>query len=247
MSRDADMSEPTPICQSCHAGCCRAFAVPITGADILRLERSTGLTFWDFVCRWEDLAGQIAGDYVPHLYFDDEPATPFTLCLLHEPSQLFPTTSKCRLLHETPADAQSPRGTSSCGVYGSRPMACRVFPLRTNTNSPLAILADVPSHGRPSDGHEAYQLCPRPWRPDDVDPIQAPQDLAVSAYESSFFHQVATLWNERPGSWLKFPEYLRLVYERRVIRPAESAEEAAEDEAITLPFPNVDRRSHYVA
>ena len=27
-------------CLDCHAGCCRSFAVPITGADVLRIERS---------------------------------------------------------------------------------------------------------------------------------------------------------------------------------------------------------------
>ena len=58
-------------CQSCHAGCCRSFAVPITGADIVTIERRFGHSFWDFVCRWVDPEGKIARGRVPHFYFAD--------------------------------------------------------------------------------------------------------------------------------------------------------------------------------
>jgi Fe-S-cluster containining protein len=236
------------ICRSCHAGCCRAYAVPITGADVLRLERSTGLGFWDFACRWEDHHGVISGSYAPQLYFEDEILTPFVLCLLHANSANAPGTAKCRFLEELPPDAASPLGNARCQVYESRPSACRVFPLKMQTVSPLTILSDVPPHGRPDDGHEIYRLCPRAWQPGDVDPIQAPQDLAVAEYETSFFKQVAALWNERPGSWLKFPEFLHTVYERRVIKlPEESAEEAESHDPVTLPFPVMPRQQRRVA
>lgn len=230
------MSCETHLCESCHAGCCRAYAVPITGADVIRLERSPGLTFWDFACRWEDQDGIISGDYAPQLYFDDEPLTPFALCLLHEPSRNAPATTKCRFLQETLANCDQPFGGGHCGVYADRPSACRVFPLKLLDDSPLTILADVPSHGRPDDGHALYRLCPRPWEPSDVDPIAAPADLAVARYEMAFFKQVAALWNERLGSWLKFPEFLRLVYANRVIRPTEPHEQA-DSYPVTLPFP----------
>jgi Fe-S-cluster containining protein len=231
------VSQMTSICQSCHAGCCRAYAVPITGADVLRLERATGLNFWDFACRWEDREGIISGDYAPQLFFDDEPLTPFVLCLLHQPSLLAPTTSKCRFLGESSPDSESPLGRARCLVYDNRPSACRVFPLQLHTSSPVAILSRVPAHGRPADGHEIYRLCSREWRPSDVDPIGAPQDLAVAEYETSFFKQVAAIWNQSPGSWLKFPEFLRLVYENRVCGPAELVEEEEAAAPVTLPFP----------
>lgn len=234
------------ICQSCHAGCCRAYAVPITGADVLRLERATGLNFWGLACRWEDPDGIISGDYVPQLYFDDEPLTPFTLCLLHEQSVNAPATTKCKFLHETPATPESPLGGAHCLTYGNRPSACRVFPLKMHTASSLAVLADVPAHGRPEDGHAMYGLCPRPWQPSDADPIGAPQDLAVAEYEASFYRQVVTLWNERPGPWLKFPEFLHLVYENRVVRPASIADGESAD-AVMLPFPSAVRPYRRVA
>jgi Fe-S-cluster containining protein len=235
------------LCESCHAGCCRAYAVPITGADVIRLARATGLTFWDFACRWEDRDGIISGDYAPQLYFADEPLTPFALCLLHEPSRHAPATTKWRFLQETPASPEQPLGGGRCGVYADRPSACRVFPLKLAVDSPLTILADVPPHGRPDDGHELYRLCPRPWQPSDVDPLTAPADLAVARSEMAFFKQVAVLWNERLGSWLKFPEFLRLVYANRVVRQTKPVEQGGSADPVTLPFPTETRSQRRVA
>ena len=233
------MSDDNSVCRSCHAGCCRAFAVPITGADVLRLERATGLTFWDFACRWEDRHGHIAGDYVPHLLFDDEPLTPFTLCLLHRPSELFPASSKCRFLDETSPDedAASPHGTGRCSVYADRPAACRVFPLNLQKSSLMTVLDDVPNHGRPGEDNDAYRLCPQPWQPDDFDSLDAPQQLAVAEFEAKFYRLVAAVWNQRPGPWLKFPEFLRLVYSRRVIHERDSNPAVDVPDILPMPMP----------
>lgn len=236
------MGHPNSICGSCHAGCCRAYAVPITGADVLRLERQTGLGFWDFACRWEDRLGHIAGDYVPHLHFDDEPLTPFTLCLLHRPSELFPTTTRCRFLEESPPTDAAPLGTGRCGVYDQRPAACRVFPLNLQKSSLLTVLEDVPDHGRPNDGSDPYRLCPRPWEPSDVDPIEAPQQLVVADFEADFFRLVAAVWNQNPGPWLLFPDFLRLVYRRRVVKATAQGLDAEIPDSVTLPFTRDDRQ-----
>ncbi len=93
----------------CHAGCCRSFAVPVTGADILRIQREQQLSFWDFVCRWEDPESKIARNYAPHFHFADEPDTPFVVCLTHTASQSFPETSKCGFLVEDAAHERSLR------------------------------------------------------------------------------------------------------------------------------------------
>lgn len=231
------MSQTTSLCDSCHAGCCRSFAVPITGADVVRLERSTGLRFWDFACRWEDRQGHIAGDYVPHLYFDDEPTTPFTLCLMHQPSALFRETTKCRFLEESLPSASAPLGTGRCGVYSHRPSACQVFPLSLQKSSQLAVLDDVPAHGRPESGNDAYQLCPRPWEPEEIDPIHGPQQVAIAKFEADFFKVVASLWNERPSAWLKFPEFLRLVYTQRVVKVTNAGLEA--EPPATIPMSSI--------
>jgi Fe-S-cluster containining protein len=208
---------------------------------VIRLERASGRDFWDFACRWEDREGHIAGNYVPRFFFDDEPQTPFTLCLLHRPSAILSGTTKCRYLDETPPEAGAPLGHGRCSVYADRPAACRVFPLSFQKSSQLAVLDDVPAHGRPEDGHGAYQLCPRPWQLAEIDSLEAPQQLAVAEYEAHFFRLVAAVWNQSPGPWLKFPQFLRLVYSRRVIDDQESR--AAEPMPDVIPLPSlIDHR-----
>ncbi len=204
------------ICDGCHAGCCRTFAVPVTGADIFRIQRATGLSFWDFVCRWADPKGTIARGAAPHFHFSDDPTTPFVIALLHVPSRVFAGTTRCCFLEETPPDAQHPLGQGRCLVYPVRPLACRAFPTRLDSSGELAVIQEVPSHAR-DERVAVYRLCPRPWQPDDLDPVETPLDLAAVQYEMNFFRAVAAVWNRKPQSWLAFPDFLQYVYSRRVV------------------------------
>lgn len=203
-------------CATCHAGCCRSFAVPITGADVLRIEREVGTPLGDFACRWADPHGKVARGFAPHLYFDDEPAMPFVLCLQHIPSRVHAGTTMCRFLVEENPTADASLGVSRCGIHSSRPSTCRTFPLKLNATGELAILHDVPQRGRKEE-HPVYTLCPRPWVREDVDPLTAPQDLAVAKFEWDFFRTLARVWNQTPRSFSEFPEFLRLVYRNRVL------------------------------
>lgn len=230
------------LCESCHSGCCRSFAVPLTGADILRIENQRGLSFWDFACRWADPHGRIAKDHAPHFHFADEPATPFAICLRHEASAFFPNATKCLFLVECPPDAEHPLGQARCGMYASRPSACRAFPTKFSDSGDLVVLGDVRRSAR-DDANPAYELCPRPWQVSDVDPIQAAADLVVAKYEMAFFRNVASAWNRRLQSWEVFPDYLRLVYAKRVQpAPAPAIEQpadvdSADDEPWLIKFP----------
>lgn len=209
-------------CESCHAGCCRSFAVPVSGADVLRIERELGLEFHEFACRWNDEDGSIAKDVAPQFFFADEPETPFVICLTHTLSDYFPGTSKCKFLRESPPDAEHPQGQARCSIYAHRPGACRAFPLKLNPSGDLAIIQPVPECGRPGNTHPVYDLCPREWQPEDVEPISAVQDLVVARHEMTFFHDLAKVWNREPRRWESFPSFLRLVYANRV-QPATSA------------------------
>lgn len=228
-------------CQNCHAGCCRSFAVPLTGADILRIERDLKTNFWEFACRWADRDGRIAQKYAPHFHFSDEPATPFVICLLHEASALFPRTTRCRFLDESAPDAGHPLGVGRCGIYGSRPAACRAFPTKFNAAGDLVLIHDVPADP-PGAAHPVHALCPREWEVSDIDPIEAVQDLSAARYEMAVFHQVAATWNRRPQAWEVFPEFLRLVYSRRIVREADYEGDAPH--IIKLPHRQGERRSH---
>lgn len=223
------------LCAACHAGCCRSFAVPVTGADILRIMARRGIDFWDFVCRWSDPQGLIAQNHAPHFHFNDDRRTPYVICLIPEESRQFPGTTKCLFLKEGTSTPDAPLGVSSCGAYDHRPAACRAFPAKLNQTGELAVLYDVPDRGRDGD-HPAYGLCPRQWTPEDLDPVQQVQDLVVAKYEMNFFHQLAASWNERPGDWRRFPEFLQLVYAAR-LRPACEAETIDwETQEPTVPF-----------
>lgn len=230
-------------CQTCHAGCCRSFAVPVTGADILRIERDLGLCFWDFACRWADPHDIIARNSAPHFHFSDEPQTRFVICLMHAKSEFLSGTTKCRFLTEGAPDAEHPIGMARCGIYASRPATCRTFPTKLNDTGDLTIIHDVPERGRTQD-HPAYHLCPRQWEPSDLDPLDSMQNLVVARSEMIFFTQVSQVWNLCPRPWSLFPEFLRLVYARRVVREAVAEDEVVEDEApATIKFPTVDRTS----
>jgi len=232
------------ICDGCHAGCCRTFAVPVTGADIIRIRRATGLSFWDFVCRWADSDHQIAKDVVPHFHFPDQPAMPFVIALAHAASPIFPGTTKCRFLLEGLPDTAHPLGQGRCCIYLHRPMACRAFPAKLNETGELAELQSVPGHAR-DEAVAVYQLCPRPWEPEDLDPVETPQTLAVIRYEMAFFHNVARLWNRQPQPWTAFPDFLDYVYSRRIL-PV-SADEAPDTEPVIASLPLVQPRTTFRA
>jgi len=228
------------ICDSCHAGCCRAFAVPVTGADIIAIQRALGLPFEEFVRRVPDPSGRIANGGVPHFSFDDSPETPYVICLTHVPSPFHGHSTKCRFLIECPPDEDHPLGRARCGIYAVRPFACRVFPTKFNATHDLAVVCNVPDRLR-DNANPAYTLCPRPWEPADVDPIQSVQDLAVVKYELAFFRQVAEVWNRSPASWTGFPQFLDIVYSKRVGR--EGPDDArADDGPVTLPFSKATKR-----
>ena len=226
-------------CATCHAGCCRTYVVPVTGADIVKIASRQNLSFWDFVCRWADPQGAIALKYAPHFHFQDQPETPFVISLIQEESRQFPATNRCTFLVEGAQSSEFPLGISQCGIYGERPSACRVFPTKFDHSGELAVLCDVPASGR--DGsHPVYNLCPRSWEPGDLDPIQQVQDLVVAKYEMDFFFKLAAAWNERPGDWSLFPDFLQMVYAKRVLRADEDRQvEAEPDPEEVIRFPRL--------
>jgi len=226
-------------CATCHAGCCRSYVVPLTGADILNIMSSRQLSFWDFACRWADPNGTIALKYAPHFFFRDDPQTPYVISLIQEYSSQFPETTRCKFLVEGAGTSEHPLGISHCGIYGERPSACRVFPTKFDSAGELAILCEVPKEGK-GGVHPVYRLCPRQWEPRDLDPVRQVQDLVVAKFEMSFFFKLARAWNARPGEWKSFPDFLQLVYAKRVL-PQEFNDEASSDaeEATILPFPRI--------
>lgn len=198
-------------CDGCHAGCCRAYAVPLTGHDIFRITTERKIPFWKYVCRWADPAGQISHGIAPHFFFDDDRAIPYVIGLLQDESRVFPGTRKCVFLDEMAAADGLPRPRARCSIYEDRPVACRVFPARLDEAGNLAVHEKLERSGERE--HEAYTLCPRTWSVADLDPREATTSLAECAAEMELFRRVAARWNDEPGPWPLFPEFLRFVYQ----------------------------------
>lgn len=223
------------ICSGCHSGCCRSFAVPVTGADILVLMRKKELSFWDFACRWADPEGIIARNHAPQFYFRDDPQMPYVICLMHHESTQFAGTTCCSFLEEDAPTPEKPLGEGRCSIYHERPMACRAFPTRLSQSGTLAILYGTPRSSR--EGHEVYQLCSRDWEKEDIEPIRQLQDLVIAKFEMDFFRQLATSWNKQPGPWTLFPQFLEMVYANRLQYASEIRERIVLDELpATIPM-----------
>ena len=190
----------------------------------MRIEQGLGLSFWDFVCRWEDPEGRIALNYAPHFIFEDEPETKFVISLMHQESEFFKGTTRCRFLTEGSPDAEHPLGQARCGIYNFRPAACRVFPTKFDPANELAVIQDIPQRSRDVND-EIYDLCPRPWEPEDLDSVRPLHDLVIARYEMQFFCSIAERWNRNPRPWDVFPDFLRLVYSRRVVRQDELSQQ----------------------
>ena len=220
MSDTQDIQRQSP-CASCHSGCCRSFAVPLTGADVLRIQNRLNLSFWDFACRWADPEGTISRNHAPHFYFADEPETPFVICLLHKQSAFFQGTTTCQFLIEGEPDEEHPLGIARCGIYEARPVACRCFPAKLNDTGDLAIIENISDRFSESDD-SALSGCPRQWEPEDLDPVGTMENLVIARYEMQYFHKLAEYWNQTPGDWQTFPEFLHRVYSRR-LQPAQAA------------------------
>jgi Fe-S-cluster containining protein len=200
----------TTPCGGCHAGCCRAYALPLTGRDIFRIVTELKVPFWKFVCRWVDPSCAISRGVAPHFFFDDDRRTPYVIGLLQTESRPFPGTHKCVFLEETDPVGKLERGSGRCSIYEHRPGACRIFPARVDEAGALEVYA---VRDRAAElAHAVYELCPRPWSVSDLDPVVALEDLRECTDEMELFHAIALRWNDQPGPWPFFPDFLELIY-----------------------------------
>jgi Fe-S-cluster containining protein len=205
-----DGSSGTIPCTGCHAGCCRAFAVPLTGADIVRIMRDQKRAFREFVCRWADAEGAISRNIAPQFLFDDDPETPFVIGLLQNESGTYPGTRKCHFLTERSPDAEQ-QSASICSIYESRPAACRVFPFRFDAAGEIAV---QPGLNEADDHRLPTKLCPTEWIISDRQQFQARIDLDDCLQQMELFRLIAHRWNAVPGPWLLFPDFLIDLYSR---------------------------------
>lgn len=211
-------------CRTCHAGCCRSFAVPVTGSEILRLMRGTGLPFEAVADRWPDPADRISRGVAPHWRFEDSPETPWVLALKHRESGLHQGTSMCGFLTEFEVQSAGSKAASTgcgttaarCSVYEQRPLACRLFPFARSAEGAIHF-PPQPAFGR-DEPHTAYRLCPHPESPDEATARELHRAFDVAAVEMAFFRGAARIWNAEPRPWSMFPDFLEAIEEIRAAR-----------------------------
>lgn len=206
-----EQSSGVTPCGGCHAGCCRAFAVPLTGSDVVRIIQEQRHSFAEFVCRWADLDGSISRQIAPQFRFEDDPETPFVIGLLQNESSAFPGTRKCRFLIETAEHTGTGTSRSTCSIYESRPAACRVFPFRFEPSGSVGIQPDVTKN----DGKSIpASLCPSAWNVSAEQRWQAEIDLGDCLQQMALFRLIAERWNAEPGPWPLFPAFIVDIYSR---------------------------------
>jgi Fe-S-cluster containining protein len=160
----------TSVCASCHARCCFAYTVPVTGHDVWRIATQLGLGVEQFVVA----AG--ADEHQPNAFRLDRSGRSFMLAL-------------DKRLHAERAERACvfwldlPNGYGRCGIYGARPNVCRTYP---------AYLRDGAVHIRQD------AVCPTgAWSVAGLDIPLWRAELERGELEKRVYEVVVRKWNER--------------------------------------------------
>lgn len=216
------------ICDTCHAGCCRAYNLLITAYDALVISQDLGLPIAEFVTflatRGEQtkLAG---GKNTPILFSDPGyEEIRFFVTLKRVESLLVPDTVKCYFLQEW--NRQEPvlaRGShpgariiGRCGIYGSRPLMCKTYPTSLHGEGAVGFIGTPPPTELQKQ-HEAYTICPEKWSPEAFaqDPAKALHSLVLYNYETNFQNRALAEWNASPGLVKDFFPFMMKAYGAR--------------------------------
>jgi Fe-S-cluster containining protein len=169
----------TTICDSCHAGCCRAYKLTINVFDLIDLINAIGIEEAIKGSSFESLPfnpnyASMQHSVFPFIFDNDNlKGSMHALALKRVDSELLPGTLKCHFLKEENraephANPELPghkfhpgsRITAQCSVYEHRPTMCRTYPIAFNPNAKNAVLRRRENLPQAS-LHEGYQICPK--------------------------------------------------------------------------------------
>ena len=210
------------ICGECTCGCCRKFAIPITGYDILKISKNLKININSF----------IEIDPVPEERIEDESSIVglfkfaesasdgfYKFCMKKVESSLVPGVFKCIFLQEwynNPDNPSVENIVARCGIYGNRPTICAAFPATVDKSGYFAVIV---SKKITEEDNILYKLCPREIVREDF-----PQNsesilrtVLMNKYEQDFFKTIAVIWNENPKPLNLFIPFLENWYAERVL------------------------------
>jgi Fe-S-cluster containining protein len=157
------------VCASCHARCCFAYMVPVTGHDVWRIATGLGLGVEQFVVAADAKEDQ------PNAFRLDRSGRFFMLALDKRP-------------HAERAERACifwldlPNGYGRCGIYGVRPNVCRTYP---------AYLRDGAVHIRQD------AVCPTgAWSLAGLDVPSWRANLERGELEKRVYEAVVRSWND---------------------------------------------------
>jgi Fe-S-cluster containining protein len=216
------------LCDTCHAGCCRAYNLLITVYDALVISRDLSLPIAEFasVLPMDADKSKRMGDLHVPLRFSDPGFEDsfFYIILKRVPSALFPGSVKCYFLQEWTrsepvAERRSHPGAKvagRCGIYGSRPIMCRAYPAFLHANGALGFVTN-PQPLESSKTIPAFELCPEPWTVEAFtkDPSQTVHTLITNKYEIGFQNELIKEWNAAPRSLREFFPHAAACYANR--------------------------------
>lgn len=220
-------SAMSSMCDTCHAGCCRAYHLFITVFDAIRISRDLGLPMAEFVTLVPQNAegAKRLGDIHRPIRFSDPgfEDTYFYLALKRVESRLIPNTLKCYFLQEWQrAEPLASRGdhpgakvTGRCGIYGSRPLMCRAYPSFLHPHGALGFITN-PKPPELMKANAVYSLCPEKWDAASfADSTQVVHNLVLNRYEIDFQNKLVDEWNGNPRPLKTFLPHAVACYSAR--------------------------------
>jgi len=216
------------MCDTCHAGCCRAYHLLITVFDAIRIAQDLSLPVGEFVTMIPQNAANAKrmGELHRPIRFSDPgfEDTYFFIGLKRVESKLIPGTLKCFFLQEwqrqEPVAARGDHPGANiagrCGIYGSRPHMCRAYPGFLHGSGALGFITN-PKPAEISKTNAIYTLCPEKWQATSAgaDTTGVMHNLVLNRYEIEFQNKVVDEWNASPRALKHFFPYAVSCYSGR--------------------------------
>jgi Fe-S-cluster containining protein len=244
----------TTMCDTCHAGCCRAYNLIVTVYDALQISQDLNLPIAEFVTmvsQNEEGVKRMGGIHTP-LRFSDPgfEDTFFYIALKRVESRLMPGTLKCYFLHEWQrAEPIAERGNhpgakiaGRCGIYASRPLMCQAYPAFLHQDGALGFITN-PAQPELVKADPIYTLCPEKWTPGAFAPNvnRTVHNLVLNKYEIEFQNRLISEWNANPRPLKEFFQYATGCYANRfrlvpeLVTTPQVAKPAAASEPAPIP------------
>lgn len=213
------------ICETCHAGCCRNFAIGLTGYDILNIHTTLKVDYSSFiqiipVQNEEDIKYQ--AKYAALFRFSDcETGIYYRFSMRMSKSPIITDTIKCIFLMEwlnEPLNPSNDKINSKCGIYNCRPLICSTFPSKFDMTGKQGIIFNVNSSNL-NQGNPIYNQCPRKITEQDIadSKDQIMKNLIMRKYEGDYFQNLSDYWNQKPGTIKEFFAFIKNVYQNRIV------------------------------